>query len=854
MCLFFLFYAAGFHQLISQPVCGVTGPDSVFFDKVRYNAYVPPDFEIEVVVHNPAGTRIDSLVAFPRSNPRFTVISPPVLLLADSLLPGDSARARFHLIVQPRAVSGEDTVIMSLSGKSGMRGECLLVIWVEKEYKPENVLLCPSDTALRISFVDTLNTYVPAPLVVPLRIENRGDAPSKDTRLLYVATPGLAPADGQDAIVDIGTLQPGAVADRIFRLRIVPRTSDTTVGLRFKVQGYGGLGDRIIDTICETPVTIPALRDAAFELHCDSSPHIVFDRGVYTPNPFEWAVTVHNSGDGFAKDVRAAITLPSNYRLDSLEQNEHTLGNMPAGSIRQTTWRIRALPVTRPDTGVLCTTVYDVFAHNAQCCDTITLPPVRSSDMRASCLLLPDTIGIDASTGIYQPSQTEVRLQISNPGTEAVDSVWAEIVIADPDIDIRGGAPVRRLVAVRLLPNGFAEVSWMLAPRAVPQDRRSTILFRVSGVEIPERITSCQLRIAASLLPALVCSMSSTPADTLHYNIGTLQYDSLTLSAVVRNTGSIAARGVRVSLLLPSGMGLAAGDSAVRSLGDVLETGGERTLHWRLDPAVRRDGRLDTIRVEFHVGAVSTLCEDWIFIVGIPPVTVLSIPSNNLAQYNRELRIPIEIDNADGKQIQHIDCAVRYNPAYLELLDIERTGDMLENWTFFSDSRPGRIDISARSDTSVLAGEGILMHARFRVVFGALDDALRAVVTPLSFDTVTSAVNRGGVIVRYFDGAAVLSGDCLPPLNASDRYVLLNASPNPTSGALSVHADLREQAHLRLVVVDALGREVYRVADAIFHAGTHRFTVPAGLLRAGRYYILATAAGRTTTSAVTLIR
>ena len=67
-----------------------------------------------------------------------------------------------------------------------------------------------------------------------------------------------------------------------------------------------------------------------------------------------------------------------------------------------------------------------------------------AAELRAACLIVPDSIGIDIATGAYQPAEAVARVTVINAGTEAADSVWAEIVIDDADTDIAGGAPARR--------------------------------------------------------------------------------------------------------------------------------------------------------------------------------------------------------------------------------------------------------------------------------------------------------------------------------------------------------------------------------------------------------------------------
>jgi len=822
--------------LRAQPACSIAGPDSIHFDKVAWNSYLPPDFTVHVTVANTGGRRIDSVTVFARSSTQFTILPPPAVLLADTMSPGDTLRTEFSLVVQPRRESGLDTIHVTISAKGGMRSECMLVLWVEKEYRPANALICPPDDDLRISYADTLNAYDPDPVVFPLRLINGGDAPSKDSRILYVATPALSVAEGQDPVLELGTLGPGASAAREFRLRPVPRDNDTTVLVRFKAQGRGGLGDPMIDTLCSSEITIPARREAKLGIVCDNDVRISYENGVYVPNPFLWTAQVGNVGPGYAKDVRAVISLPPNFRLDSSESETKFLGNLNSGDRATVSWLIHALPVAEPYTGIICVRASDAFKHTAVCCDSAQLPPVTASDLHISCVLVPDSMGIDPRTGLYQPAEAIAQLNISNAGSEGVDSVWAEIVVSDPDTELGAPADPVRLVADRLPPGGFVQTAWRIAPRPVPQERDITLLFRVRASRGAERTTTCRLSVAAALQPALSCGVETAPLDTLHFNAGTLEYDPVSVTAVARNDGGAAAYGVQAAILLPAGIGLADGESPLKAYGaSPLAPGGEWRVTWRLAPAARRAGPLDTLRVEFKSASISAVCDDWIFIIGIPPVTVLNIPTNNLAQHGHELRAPIIIDNTDNKFINRLETTVTYDRTILEFLDFDRQGSMLERWSFQPFLSPGRAGFTAIGDTTVLSGEGTLLHMRFRVVFGLGDEALKARITPLVFDTLVSSINRGGIKTRYLDGAAVVSGDCLPPLTASERFVLLTVSPNPGREGNRIRVTVPRAAELSLRVFDMLGRPVLTLAEGASVSGDTDFTIPAGRLAPGLY-------------------
>ncbi|MDH7514341.1 MAG: hypothetical protein QHI48_00495 [Bacteroidota bacterium] len=841
--------------LHAQPMCFASGPDSIFFDKTAYNTYLPPAFPIDVTIVNSGTKRIDSVVVFARASTQFTILTSPVVFAADSMRTGDTCRAEFRLLVQPRAVNGIDTVFITVTGKGGMRTECMHALWVEKEYRPRNVLICPPDSALSLRFVDTLNTYVPDPLVLPLRIRNEGDAPSRETRIFYIATPAVTVADDQDPILEIGTLAPGAYEDRVFRIRAVPRNSDTTVTLYFKAQGKGGLGDRIVDTICAADLRIPPRREAKLHLDCANGIRIAYRNGAYEPNPFTWGVRVSNTSEGYSRDARATISLPPHFRLDTAESETKRVGDIPRGASVETWWKVTALPVSEPDTGIICVRILDAFNNTALCCDTVALPAFLSPDLRAACLLVPDTIGVDVSTGLYVPSSSTARLDIFNIGTEGIDSVRAGIIVDDPDIDISPTSDSIRFVTAYLPAFGSASMEWSLLPRPAQYERSVSVTFRVFGAKGQEKTAICRLRIAAALQPEISCTLGTSPEDTLHYAIATMLYDSLRAEAVIQNTGNGRAEDVRAALLLPAGIAFAEGEEAVKSPDPpTLEPGSAWRVSWRLSPAAQRVGRLDTLRLEARAGKTVSSCRDWVFIIGIPPLTVLSIPLGNVAQHGRELRIPIEIDNTNGKSIDRLDVAVTYDTAKLSFLGFEREGDMLAGWKFTENTSIGRAYFTAWCDSAYLEGEGILAHMRYRVLFGLGNDILRAEYTPLVFDTLVSSVNRGSVRAHWLDGAVVVSGDCLPPLSATDRYVFLSAVPDPQSGSVSIRCDVRKPATLSLRLYDILGCERMTLYEGPVWEGSFRFVLQAGTLPRGFYLCRAQTGGHSVLQGVPVIR
>ncbi len=831
-------------QVLSQPQppllnCSVSAPDSLHFDKVNYNRYISGTFPIQIMVTNSGSAKADSVVVFVRSNQRFNIVPPASKLVADSLGINDTVKTDFLLSINPKSISGYDTITVAVSGKSGARTECQWLIWVEKEYKPGNEIICPPDSSIQVAFADTVNDYFPNPIVVPITVINHGDAPSKETKIIYVATPGVTPAVGQIPIYEVGTIAPNEIVSETFRLKIVRRTSDTTVDLHFRVQGKGGLGDRIIDTLCTYRLFIPAARDVEFQLACKNSLQIKFENGVYTPNPFLWKATVKNAGNAIAKNVQATIALPPSVQLDSASSSKINLGNMVVGEEKTIEWKLKAKIVLVPDTSEICVYVFDEFNRNARCCDTLILPAMKQGELRANCITLPDSIFVDPESGEYIPKEFLAQVQISNSGNEAIDSVWVEITINDPDIILVSPPQVTQFVTTRLGSLQSTNISWRLGCRSSTTARIVSIQFRVHGLKIDQVSTLCSIYVAAALQPALTCSTWSVPNDTVHILLPALTHEPLTIRARCKNVGSLFASNVTATILLPPYLTLASNDSASKKYPKgILAKDSLWYVEWSLLPIKQREGKLDSIRVEFRSGNVQTNCEDWIFVVGIPPLTVLSIPRNLVERYGNTIKVPIKIDDTQNKDVKRIELQIDYDNNKVDYLNYDLTGSLIEkDWIATPTLQSGKISLILTSSKS-LETAGDLIYLLFQVVFGDGDEQLKTSGTELHFDSLACSINRGGVIARYYDGFMIVSGKCVYPMNATEKYIVLQNRPNPFSESTEIEFVVSERGHVTLAIYDVLGKKIKMLVNDERDAGRYSVRWDASMMNTGIYFCI----------------
>jgi len=87
-----------------------------------------------------------------------------------------------------------------------------------------------------------------------------------------------------------------------------------------------------------------------------------------------------------------------------------------------------------------------------------------------------------------------------------------------------------------------------------------------------------------------------------------------------------------------------------------------------------------------------------------------------------------------------------------------------------------------------------------------------------------------------------------------DRFVLMQAYPNPFNPSTTINFMLHEAGHARLAVYDVSGREVAVLADQTMSAGTYQYAFDASGLGSGVYLYRLEFAGQVATGRMTLVK
>ncbi len=112
-------------------------------------------------------------------------------------------------------------------------------------------------------------------------------------------------------------------------------------------------------------------------------------------------------------------------------------------------------------------------------------------------------------------------------------------------------------------------------------------------------------------------------------------------------------------------------------------------------------------------------------------------------------------------------------------------------------------------------------------------------------------VHDGIYAIENIEGR--LATDVAPEATAQEARVGV-PFPSPTSTLAHVDVYLPEAQHVRAVVYDALGREVYRVHDAVMPSGSQRLLLPAERLPSGSYLLRVSARSLAETRAFVVAR
>ncbi|NOY05122.1 MAG: hypothetical protein GXO82_00560 [Chlorobi bacterium] len=819
--------------------CELRAPDSILF---RDTTYVPQEFPVHLVAWNSGIERVFDVQALLLHDYRFNIVDTlgAFRLLADSLDAGDTVRAVFHLRVNPRMLDGVDRLRVMITGRNLSSSICEHELWVQHAMRPELSLTCRAEVD-SLRFDEALATYIPNPFRVTVVVANKGEVPSRQTRLFFAGPPRFTPVSGSP-LVNIGELLPGVSVTHSWMMRALPRTVGRMDSLILQVRGVGGYENAPLFEDCRVPIYVPAARASSYTVHCEAPDSIIFAGGRYSPDPFEYVVTVRNSGRAVGMGINVTLLLPAGVELDAGESVIKTLPDLQPGEETRAVYRLRPIPRGDTTTVRICAEVKDNAGHGGACCRDVLIPRTDVGKLEIQCSG-PSALVIDSLRGDYSPNPFSVRLLVRNTGLDALRNLTAVILPQSPDVQVIGNP--QQQVTTSLPPGDSAVATWRVMMQARQQDGTVEIRVQVRADDI--ELVECVVRVFVPGMgkPQLAMLCQTSPADTLHYLISRNDYERnpFTVTATVSNIGSMQAKNVRVLVIPGNGVALAAGEVSEKALvPGTLGTGETGVVSWNVHPVAADSGALrDFTMIATADNASEENCFVTLFVVGIPRLVNLAIPADNLLQYGERILVPVLIDEIAGKRIEQYRLRIAFDKDVVSC-----TGVVTENSLTASgwnpsvklDVGPGIVEISsaAAPGSALTAGAGPLFHLQMEAVFGAGNQALLVARSPIRIDTAD--VNAGMMRVKWTDGLVTVSGECVEPMNAGPRFVLFPNSPNPfnPSTRLRFRIDGGQAVFTRLIVTDRFGRIVSTLVDTSLQPGDYSVVFNANGLSTGVYF------------------
>jgi hypothetical protein len=212
------------------------------------------------------------------------------------------------------------------------------------------------------------------------------------------------------------------------------------------------------------------------------------------------------------------------------------------------------------------------------------------------------------------------------------------------------------------------------------------------------------------------------------------------------------------------------------------------------------------------------------------------MPRNLLERHGRELEVPVSIDDPRTKDINRFDLTILHDTAALTFLGCRPGAIADTGWSITQSVRGNAVRLRGISTVGPFTEAGELLILKYRVAFGGGEEALKVTGSEILFDTLVSSLNEGSVIGIYYPGYATLSGVCNYPDSANDRYVIVQARPNPGADRVEIAYAVPEAGAVKLKVYDMFGRLCASRAGEIGEKGMYSATMDVTRFRAGTYF------------------
>lgn len=399
-----------------------------------------------------------------------------------------------------------------------------------------------------------------------------------------------------------------------------------------------------------------------------------------------------------------------------------------------------------------------------------------------------------------------------------------------------------------------------------------TSAFTITGLTVTSDPTASAMLDTASLTPFLPHSLSAgeqlaipvriTPAAPGPINVRVAaivgaEVDKQDSTAVITGTAASCTRprlvvddhdfdSIFITLTKPGFVtvrNLGPGDATVQTMTPAADTAGAFAVLSPIPPFPLRDGDSMRVACTFTPASVGLKTARIEFMTDAGPLT------SALRGVGRKLRVPALIrrdyhgrpgdavtayvelgERLDTLPVTKLEIAVQYRTELLDFLAAEPVDGAQHGWSWFGAQYGDTVGSTIMVAPNPPAA-GNLLALRFLVRFDRLDSSELPFTVSTGLPYVEVITEPGlvrrdpicGLLERLFTFAP-------------NGFRLDQNIPNPLTGEGKIGFEIPFENPTRLVIYDALGREIAVLLDEPLKPGTYAVTIPAGTLAAGLYY------------------
>jgi hypothetical protein len=203
-----------------------------------------------------------------------------------------------------------------------------------------------------------------------------------------------------------------------------------------------------------------------------------------------------------------------------------------------------------------------------------------------------------------------------------------------------------------------------------------------------------------------------------------------------------------------------------------------------------------------------------------PHQVAFSLPERVYGLPGGSISVPLSLSNMDSTDIDSLEMTLSYDHTILRLDAVSFQNTLGADWLIgeLDTSLTGQLTIFARAGTSLTKDETLMNLA--------LDVASDAAVGDSTEILLERVLANGGKVLSSTRNGRVIIGSVSPVdeklSGTPEQFALYQNYPNPFNPSTTLQYDLPEASHVRIAILDMLGRHVKTVIDNHHPAGQFR--------------------------------